>query len=109
MNIIKFFFRFFIQSQSEKKFLQIAKNPKLIDLTKKVSESVRKQVDIKDEHLEDKIGVALSTLRKDSPAVTDIYELQRKTLIGLLYIEGDNILMDEEIMMLLNYFQIKVK
>ena len=37
MNIIKFFFRFFIQSQSEKKFLQIAKNPKLIDLTKKVS------------------------------------------------------------------------
>lgn len=42
MNIIKFFYRFYVQTSSEKKFLSIAKNSQLRELTKPTSEIVRK-------------------------------------------------------------------
>ena len=58
MNVLKFFFRFFVSSPSEKKFLKIAKHPEIKKLTSKVSQSVSK-VQI-DEHLEDRVEVALS-------------------------------------------------
>lgn len=62
MNILKFFFRFFVPSPSEKKFLKIARQPEIKNLTLKVSETVSK-VQI-DEHLEDRVEVALSEAKK---------------------------------------------
>lgn len=59
MNILKFFFRFFVQSPSEKKFMKISKQPDIKKLTAKVSEIVANKAKI-DEHLEDRVEVALS-------------------------------------------------
>jgi hypothetical protein len=37
MNIIKFFYRFYVLSEAEKKFLEIGKNPYLRQITSKTS------------------------------------------------------------------------
>ena len=92
MNIIQMFFRFYIQSDSQKKILRIAKNPRLRNLTGKVREAANK-VEI-DEHLEDRLQAALTEEKRKNPTESDIYLLQRKALQLILYLEGENILLD---------------
>lgn len=44
MNIIKFFYRFYVLSEAEKKVLIIGKNPHVRELTLKSSETVSKLI-----------------------------------------------------------------
>ena len=57
MNIIQMFFRFYIESDSHKKFMKIAKNPHLRSITAKVADKVSK-IEISDE-IDEKIEAAL--------------------------------------------------
>lgn len=88
MNILKFFFRFFVQSPSEKKFLKISKQPQVRQMTSRVSEIVATKVTAIDEHLEDRVSVAIQDAKRQEPLHADIYYHQRKALQCMLYCEG---------------------
>ena len=93
MNIIQLFFRFYIESDSQKKFLKIAKNPLLLHKTTKIRE-ITGRIQI-DEHIEDRIDTILTESKKKNPIDTQIYLLQRKVLQLILYLEGENMLSNE--------------
>jgi len=59
MNIIKIFYRFFIQNGGEKKLLQLVKNSNIRSLTAKTSDACNK-LSSPDPNFEDKIKLTLS-------------------------------------------------
>lgn len=58
MNIIKFFYRFYVLSEAEKKVLIIGNNPHVRELTLKTSETVSKLMG--DPNADDKIDIAIT-------------------------------------------------
>lgn len=106
MNIIKFFFRFFIESKSSKKLLALSKNGHLRAITVKANEKIS-GINQKEDHLEDKIEVALKqTENKKLSLSYDIFKIQRKIIQSILFVEGDNVLLDDEIGRMISYFKI---
>lgn len=60
-----------------------------------------------DEHIDDRVSVALSEQKKSSPLAADIFEIQRDILKMLIFLEGDSILPREDVNLALRYFCLK--
>ena len=59
-----------------------------------------------DEHLEDRVQVAVSELRGNLPIPCDLYLLHREVLRGIFLYEQENILVDKEVARVLNDYKL---
>ena len=105
MNIIQMFFRFYIESDSQKKFIKLTKNPHLRTITAKAADIANKERIT--EEIDEKMEAALVEEKRKNEKDVNIYLLQRKALKYLVFLEGENILLDKEVEKYLRYFMIK--
>ena len=105
MSLVEIFVRYFTQSRSEKRFLLFGEIPTLLREGSVVQEQVAK---LKvDDHLEDRISVALEEVKRSHPLQTDIFRGQRDLLKKLLVVGGQEVLIRPRVARLLRYFMIK--
>ena len=105
MSLVEIFVRYFTQSRSEKRFLLFGSVPALLTEGSVVQEQVAKLKP--DEHLEDRVNVALEEAKRSHPLQTEIFRGQRNLLRRLLVVGGQEVLVRPKVAKLLRYFMIK--
>jgi hypothetical protein len=75
MNLVEIFVRFFTISKSERRLLAFSNIEQLKKETNQVYEAVAKLN--MDEHINDRVNVALENLMSTCPLQTKVYQLQR--------------------------------
>lgn len=105
MNLVEIFIRFYTISRSEERLLHYGNIEPLKLETNQVYEAVAKLN--MDEHINDRVNVALENLKRTCPMQAEAYHLQRELLRALLFVEGEEILARPQVGRVLKYFKLQ--